>query len=135
VKAVLWIGVLQKHLQSGYDIVTFDFRGLGETRMAFTAASRTIQIPVNWIPIMVTPIALGRAGKPCLQPPLIGRPYFEMIRRRGCEAICDRFAQRQVSAVTSPDNRYTFRGCHRRSPAWHQNCARAGCEPRNVKDW
>jgi len=30
---------LQKRLNEGYDIVTFDFRGMGETRMPFTAVS------------------------------------------------------------------------------------------------
>src|SRR5262249_30158529 len=32
-------GELQKQLEAGYDIVTFDFRGMGETRMPFTAVS------------------------------------------------------------------------------------------------
>jgi hypothetical protein len=32
-------GELKKRLSEGYDIVTFDFRGMGETRMPFTAVS------------------------------------------------------------------------------------------------
>lgn len=32
-------GDLQKQLQAGYNVVTFDFRGMGETRMPFTAVS------------------------------------------------------------------------------------------------
>jgi len=49
-KTVLWFGetgkatpadwpTLEKFLQSGYNVVTFDFRGLGETRMMYTAIS------------------------------------------------------------------------------------------------
>ncbi len=49
-KTVLWFGdtgkatradwpELEKFLRSGYNVVTFDFRGLGETRMMYTAIS------------------------------------------------------------------------------------------------
>jgi pimeloyl-ACP methyl ester carboxylesterase len=103
--------VLQKHLQSGYDIVTFDFRGLGETRMAFTAAS-----PDNPNPSELdfdhgyTNSLSGVLANHVYNSLLIGRPYFfEMIEDA---EVARRFAtgslQRQVSAVTSPDNRYTL---------------------------
>ena len=103
--------VLQKHLQSGYDIVTFDFRGLGETRMAFTAASPDSPNPSELdFDHAYTDSLSGVLANHVYNSLLIGRPYFfEMIEDA---EVARRFAtgalQRQVSLVTSPDNQYTL---------------------------
>jgi len=103
--------VLQKHLKSGYDVVTFDFRGLGETRMPFTAASPDVPSPGEQVfDRAYTDSFSGVLANHVYNSLLIGRPYFfEMIEDA---EVAKRFAtgalQRKVSAVTSPDNGYTL---------------------------
>ena len=103
--------VLQKHLESGYDVVTFDFRGLGETRMPFTATSPDVPSPGEQLVdrAYIDPLS-GVLANHVYNSLLIGRPYFfEMIEDA---EVASRFAtetlQRRVSAVTSPDNGYTL---------------------------
>jgi hypothetical protein len=40
---------IENFLHSGYSIVTFDFRGLGETRMPYTSSRPMIPCWENWI--------------------------------------------------------------------------------------
>src|SRR6267154_3784198 len=99
---------LQKRLQSGYDIVTFDFRGLGETRMALTP-DNTNPGELDFDHAYSNSLS-GALANYVYNSLLIGRPYFfEMIEDA---EIARRFTtaalQRQVSLVTSPDNRYTL---------------------------
>ena len=104
-------GVLQGLLQSGFDIVTFDVRGLGETRMPFTAVSPDDP-------------ALGKLGfddayrnsvsgvlaNHVYNSLLTGRPYFfDMLE--DAEVAC-RFTQarleRNVTAVSAIGRGYTL---------------------------
>jgi pimeloyl-ACP methyl ester carboxylesterase len=104
-------GELQKRLQEGYDIVTFDFRGMGETRMLFTASSPddptlgkldSDQAYVNAIS--------GVLANHVYNSLLTGRPYFyQMIEDA---EIARQFAkeklQLKVAAVTAVGGNYTL---------------------------
>jgi hypothetical protein len=99
---------LEKHLQAGYDIVTFDFRGLGETRMPYIADSPDDPSlhKADFDQAYVNPLS-GVLANYVYNSLLTGRPYFlQMIEDA---EIASRFAkeklQRNVTAVTaSGDN-------------------------------
>jgi cephalosporin-C deacetylase-like acetyl esterase len=99
---------LEKHLQAGYDLVTFDFRGLGETRMPYIADSPddpSLRKP-DFDQAYVNPLS-GVLANYVYNSLLTGRPYFlQMIEDA---EIARRFVkgklQRSVAAVTaSGDN-------------------------------
>jgi len=99
---------LEKQLQAGYDIVTFDFRGLGETRMPYIADSPddpSLRKP-DFDRAYVNPLS-GVLANYVYNSLLTGRPYFlQMIEDA---EIASRFVkeklQRNVTAVTaSGDN-------------------------------
>jgi Acetyl xylan esterase (AXE1) len=96
-------GQLQKRLREGYDIVTFDFRGLGETRMPFTAVSPDDPAlgKLSFDAAYANPIS-GVLANHVYNSLLTGRPYFfQMIEDA---EIAKRFVEeklrRNVTAVT-----------------------------------
>ena len=95
-------GELQKQLQAGYDVVSFDFRGTGETRMPFTAVSPDDPALGNlsFDEAYANSIS-GVLANHIYNSLLTGRPYFfEMIEDA---EITKRFAEeklrRNVTAV------------------------------------
>jgi hypothetical protein len=104
-------GELQKRLREGYDIVTFDFRAMGETRMPFTALSP--DAPALGKPDFDQAYANALSGvlaNHVYNSLLTGRPYFfEMIEDA---EIADQFAKkklgRSVTGVTAEGANYTL---------------------------
>ena len=104
-------GELQKRLREGYDIVTFDFRAMGETRMPFTALSP--DDPALGKPDFDQAYANALSGvlaNHVYNSLLTGRPYFfEMIEDA---EIADQFAKkklgRNVTGVTAEGANYTL---------------------------
>jgi hypothetical protein len=97
-------------LAAGYDVLTFDFRGLGETRMPFTAVSPDDPALGNldFDHAYVNPLS-GVLANHVYNSLLTGRPYFfEMIEDA---EIARRFANeklaRRVVAVTAAGEAYT----------------------------
>jgi hypothetical protein len=68
---------LVKYLDAGFDIVTFDFRGLGETRMPYKALSQDDPslAQLDFDHAYVNPLSSVLAGY-VYNSLLIGRPYF-----------------------------------------------------------
>jgi pimeloyl-ACP methyl ester carboxylesterase len=68
---------LTKYLDAGYEVVSFDFRGLGETRMPYKAVSPDDPLlgQLNFDAAYVNPIS-GVLGDYVYNSLLIGRPYF-----------------------------------------------------------
>jgi hypothetical protein len=68
---------LQKRLRAGYDIMTFDFRGMGETRMPFTAVSPDDPAPgkLDFDHAYANAIS-GVLANHIYNSLLTGRPYF-----------------------------------------------------------
>jgi pimeloyl-ACP methyl ester carboxylesterase len=102
---------VQQGLAAGYDVLTFDFRGLGETRMPFTAVSPDDPLlgKLDFDRAYVNPVS-GVLANHVYNSLLIGRPYFfEMIEDA---EIARRFASeklaRKVAAVTGPGAAYTL---------------------------
>jgi hypothetical protein len=101
---------LQKYLNSGYDIVSVDFRGLGETRMQYTAASPDDPSlkKDDFDKAYLDPLS-GVLANQVYNSLLIGRPYLlEMIEDA---EIARHFAEQKlgvtITFVTSPDNGFT----------------------------
>jgi hypothetical protein len=101
---------LLKHVEAGYDIVTFDFRGLGETRMPFTAVSPDDPTlgKLEFDLAYSNPIS-GVLANYVYNSLLTGRAYFfQMIEDA---EVARRFSgaklHRNVTAVTAPDDGYT----------------------------
>jgi len=101
---------VRDQLKAGYDVVSFDFRGLGETRMPFTAVS--LDDPalgnLDFDHAYVNPLS-GVLANHVYNSLLTGRPYFfEMIDDA---EIARRFAKeklgRRVVAVAAPGEAYT----------------------------
>ena len=97
-------GELRKQLQAGYDIVTFDFRGLGETRMPFTAVSPDDPAlgKLDFDQAYANPLS-GVLANHVYNALLTGRPFFyEMIDDA---EVARRFAKaklgREITAVTA----------------------------------
>ena len=104
-------GELQKRLNEGYDIVTFDLRGMGETRMPFTAVSPDDPTLGKLDFDQAYSNALsGVLANHVYNSLLTGRPYFfEMIEDA---EIARQFAKeklgRNVTAVTAMGANYTL---------------------------
>jgi len=104
-------GKLQRRLNEGYDIVTFDFRGMGETRMSFTAVSPDDPTlgKLDFDQAYANPFS-GVLANHVYNSLLTGRPYFyEMIEDA---EIAKQFAKgklgRNVTAVTAEGVNYTL---------------------------
>jgi pimeloyl-ACP methyl ester carboxylesterase len=102
---------LQQRLRAGYDIVTFDFRGLGETRMPFTAVSPDDPTlgKLSFDEAYANAIS-GVLANHVYNSLLTGRPYFfEMIEDA---EIARQFAKEKlrgnVTAVKSAGANYTL---------------------------
>lgn len=94
-------------LRSGHDVITFDFRGLGETRMNYRAVSSDIPPKESADPgrAYADPLS-GVLANYVYNSLLTGRPYFfQMIDDAN---IVRRFAKEKlgviVDSVTAPDN-------------------------------
>ena len=88
---------IKKYVDQGYDIVSLDFRGLGETRMPYTAVSRddaalgTLDFDRDYVNSIS-----GVLANHVYNSLLVGRPYFlEMIEDA---EIASRFASEKVGA-------------------------------------
>lgn len=104
-------GELQKRLREGYDIVTFDFRGMGETRMPFTAVSPDDSTlgKLNFDQAYGNSLS-GVLANYVYNSLLTGRPhFFQMIEDA---EIARQFVKeelgRNVTAVTAEGANYTF---------------------------
>ncbi len=102
---------IKKYVEEGYDIVSFDFRGLGETRMPYTAVSPDDPAlgTLDFDHAYVNAIS-GVLANHVYNSLLIGRPYFlEMIED---SEIASRFAREKLGAkavaATAPDDAYTL---------------------------
>jgi hypothetical protein len=88
---------MKKYLDAGYDIVSFDFRGLGETRMPYKAMSEDDPslAKSNFDEAYVNPLSSVLAGY-VYNSLLTGRPYFlQMIEDA---EIAERFSRLQLHA-------------------------------------
>jgi cephalosporin-C deacetylase-like acetyl esterase len=101
---------LEKFLRAGYGIVTFDFRGLGETRMPYTAVSPDDPLLGNldFDRAYMNPLS-GVLANYVYNSLLSGRPYFyQMIDDA---EIVKRFAEEKLGArvigVDAPGMAYT----------------------------
>ena len=108
-RMLLWLGKdgkataadwpeLMKLLNAGFDIVTFDFRGLGETRMQYKAASEDDPslAQLEFDHAYVNPIS-GVLANYVYNSLLTGRPYFlQMIEDA---EIATRFCRTQLHAT------------------------------------
>ena len=102
---------IKKYLDKGYDIVSFDFRGLGETRMPFTAVSPDDPAlgTLDFDHAYVNSIS-GVLANHVYNSLLIGRPYFlQMIED---SEVASRFAREKLGArvvsVMAPGEAYTL---------------------------
>ncbi|PYT81746.1 MAG: hypothetical protein DMG40_08530 [Acidobacteria bacterium] len=102
---------IEKHLSQGYDIISFDFRGLGETRMPYTAVSPDDPLlgKLAFDHAYVNSIS-GVLANYVYNSLLTGRPYFlEMMEDA---EIARRFATQKlhtdVVAVTASGDAYTL---------------------------
>ncbi len=102
---------IKKYVDERYDIVSFDFRGLGETRMPYTAVSPDDPAlgTLDFERAYVNSIS-GVLANHVYNSLLIGRPYFlQMIEDA---EIAGRFAREKlgtkVEVVTAPSDGYTL---------------------------
>ena len=102
---------IKKYVDEGYDIVSFDFRGLGETRMPYTAVSADDPAlgALDFDHAYVNAIS-GVLANHVYNSLLIGRPYFlQMIED---SEIASRFAREKLGAkevsITAPGDAYTL---------------------------
>jgi Acetyl xylan esterase (AXE1) len=102
---------IKKYVDGGYDIVSFDFRGLGENRMPYTAVSPDDPTlgALDFDHAYVNSIS-GVLANHVYNSLLTGRPYFlQMIEDA---EIAGRFAREKlgakVQAVTAPSVGYTL---------------------------
>ena len=121
-KAVLWFRengkataedwpAIEQYLNQGFDIISFDFRGLGETRMPYTAVSPDDPLlgALDFDHAYVNPIS-GVLANYVFNSLLTGRPYFlQMIEDA---EIARRFAawklRANVVAVSAAGDAYTL---------------------------
>jgi hypothetical protein len=86
---------ITKYLNAGYEIVSFDFRGLGETRMPYKAVSPDDPLlgQLSYDAAYINPVSSVLADY-VYNSVLIGRPYFfQMIED---VEIASRFAEMQL---------------------------------------
>lgn len=102
---------LKSYVDAGYDIVSFDSRGLGETRMPYKAVSPDDPAlgSLDFDQAYVNPIS-GVLAEYVYNSVLIGRPYFlQMIEDA---EIATRFSSEKLGAksvrVTAPGDAYTL---------------------------
>jgi pimeloyl-ACP methyl ester carboxylesterase len=102
---------IKKYVDEGYDIVSFDFRGLGETRMPYTAVSPDDPAlgALDFDHAYVNAIS-GVLANQVYNSLLTGRPYFlQMIED---SEIASRFAREKLGAkavaITAPGDAYTL---------------------------
>ncbi len=102
---------IEKLLRSGHDVVTFDFRGLGETRMPYTAVSPDDPLlgKLDFDHAYMNPVS-GVLANHVYNSLLSGRPYFyQMIDDA---KIANRFAEEKlgvkITAVTAPGEAFTI---------------------------
>ena len=101
---------LRKYLDSGYDIISVDFRGLGETRMQYTAASPDDpSLTKNDFDRAYLDPLSGVLANQVYNSLLLGHPYLlQMIEDA---EIARHFAEGKlgvkIMAVTSPDEGFT----------------------------
>src|SRR5256886_621294 len=102
---------IEKYLNQGYDIISFDFRGLGETRMPYTAVSPDDPLlgRLDFDRAYVNSLS-GVLANYVYNSLLTGRPYFlQMIEDA---EIAGRFAHEKfgakAEAVTAPGDGYTL---------------------------
>jgi acetyl xylan esterase AXE1 len=102
---------IKKYVDEGYDIVSFDFRGLGETRMPYTAVSPDDPAlgTLDFDHAYVNSIS-GVLANHVYNSLLVGRPYFlQMIEDA---EIASRFAREKLGAkvvtVIAPGEAYTL---------------------------
>jgi hypothetical protein len=102
---------IKKYVDEGYDIVSFDFRGLGETRMPYTAVSPDDPAlgTLDFDDAYVNSIS-GVLANHVYNSLLVGRPYFlQMIEDA---EIASRFAREKLGAkvmtVIAPGEAYTL---------------------------
>jgi hypothetical protein len=100
-------------VDEGYEIISFDFRGLGENRMPYTAVSPddpTLSA-LDFDHAYVNSIS-GVLANHVYNSLLIGRPYF--LQLIDDAEIADRFVREKlgtkVEAITAPDDGYTLAG-------------------------
>jgi pimeloyl-ACP methyl ester carboxylesterase len=102
---------IEKYLNQGYDIISFDFRGLGETRMPYTAVSPDDPLlgRLDFDHAYVNSIS-GVLANYMYNSLLTGRPYFlqmiedaEIARRFSTEKL-----RANVVAVTAAGDAYTL---------------------------
>jgi Acetyl xylan esterase (AXE1) len=103
-------GAIQSLLDRGYQITSFDFRGLGETRMKYTAVSPDDPLlgRLDFDHAYVNAIS-GVLANYVYNSLLVGRPYFLQMLEDA--EIARRFAEKKlgarVDAVTAPGDAYT----------------------------
>jgi pimeloyl-ACP methyl ester carboxylesterase len=101
---------IEKFLQSGHDVVTFDFRGLGETRMPYTAVSPDDPLlgKLDFDHAYMNPLS-GVLANYVYNSLLSGRPYFYQMVDDA--KIARRFAEEKlrvkVTAVTASGEAFT----------------------------
>jgi len=102
---------IKKYVDEGYDIVSFDFRGLGETRMPYTAVSPDDPAlgALDFDHAYMNSLS-GVLANHVYNSLLVGRPYFlQMIEDA---EIAGRFAREKlgakVEAVTASGDGYTL---------------------------
>jgi cephalosporin-C deacetylase-like acetyl esterase len=109
-RAENWSAVMN-YIKAGYDVVSFDFRGLGETRMPYKAVSEDdpALAKVDFDQAYVSPIS-GVLADYVYNSLLTGRPYFlQMIEDA---EIAARFSSARLGAkeiaVTAEGDAYTL---------------------------
>jgi len=102
---------LKKYVDEGYDIVSFDFRGLGETRMPYTAVSPDDPAlgKLDFDHAYANSIS-GVLANYVYNSLLIGRPYF--LQMMEDTEIASQFARERLGAkivaVIAPGETYTL---------------------------
>jgi Acetyl xylan esterase (AXE1) len=102
--------VIQALVDQGYQIVSFDFRGIGETRMQYTAVSQDDPLlgRLDFDHAYVNALS-GVLANYVYNSLLVGRPYFLQMLEDA--EIARTFAEKKlgvrVDAVTAPGDAYT----------------------------
>ena len=112
---------IEKYLNQGFDIISFDFRGLGETRMPYSTVSPDDPLlgKLDFDHAYVNPIS-GVLANYVYNSFLTGRPYFLQMMEDA--EIAGRFAAEKlrvnVVAVTAAGDAYTLANaiCAKRQP-------------------
>jgi len=104
---------IQEQLEAGYDVLTFDFRGWGETRMQYTAVSPDDPALGKLAPEDAYANAIsGVLANYVYNALLIGRPYFFQLIDDS--QIAAQFSKvklgRMPAAITAKGNSYTLAG-------------------------